>query len=92
MKRRLLEQFDMIKLSIKSIESSRSTKELRRNQMLVKVWNNTFKFLIDQSKSEYEKSIYRAYYGMLNDSTAQSLTWDEMKKLVALIMKGGVLL
>lgn len=61
------------------------------NQQLVKVWNNTFKFLIDQADNEYDRAICMSMYGALNDKIAHELTWEQMKKLTESIMEGTLI-
>jgi len=92
MKKQIVAQFSIIRASIKTIENGRSSKQLRMNQQLVKVWNNTFKFLMAQAQNEYDRAICRAYYGMLSDQTAKELSWEEMKFFTINIMKGEFLL
>lgn len=85
-------QFVVIRASIRTLDQSRTRSDLRKNQMLLKVWNNTFKWLEDQAQTEWDKSICLMYYGMLSDRQARLLSWDEFKKLTDMILKGDVLL
>lgn len=91
MKKQIKGQFAIIRASMKMIEGGRSNKDLRRNQQLVKVWNNTFKWLMEHSENEYDRAICRAFYGMLSDKTAQELTWEQMKKITEQIIEGELL-
>ena len=83
--------YPIINNSIITIETSKARSDERRNQMLLTSWNNIFNYLMENSNSNYDKAVYRALYGMINDKTCKLLTWDEMKKFVKSIMKGDIL-
>lgn len=91
MKKQIKDQFCVIRMSMRNIENSRSRQDAAKNRQLLKVWNNTFKWLIDNSDNEYEKALALTYYGAIGNQTAELLNWEQFKKLVNDIMKGELL-
>ena len=91
MKKQIKEQFAIIKYSMKTIDNSRTREDVRKNQQLLKVWNNTFKWLMDHAESDEDKALALTFYGMLGNQTAELISWNEFKKLVTNIMEGELL-
>ena len=92
MRKDIKDQFAVIKSSMRMIENSRAREDVSKNKQLLKVWNNTFKWLQDHSKNKYDEAICIAYYGALSVHQCEILTWVQFKKLVNDIMKGEMLL
>lgn len=86
------QQFQIIKNAIRVIDNSRTRTDLRKNQALLKSWNNSFKWLEDNAKTNYDRAIVLAYYGALSARHCQMLNWEQFKKLTLDIMKGEMLL
>lgn len=85
-------QFDIIRATIKTIDSSKTRFDLRKNQSLLKMWNNVFKYLESQARTSWDKSICLMYYSMLSERQARMLSWNEFKTLAEMVMCGEVLL
>ena len=91
MKKQIRDQFCVIRMSMRNIENSRAREDAAKNRQLLKVWNNTFKWLMDNADNEYEKALALAYYGAIGNQTAELLNWEQFKRLVNDIMKGELL-
>lgn len=81
-------QFHIIRQSIGAIDVSKARTDIRKNQMLVKMWNAVFGNMIDTSEDPVNRAYYRALYGVLSDKTARELTWYQMKEFTNSIMEG----
>ena len=88
MKKKILDRFVTIKGLIKTVDSSRATTDLRRNQMMLRLWNDQWNWLIDQLDNPKDIAKARVLYGMLSNKIALTLSWDEFKELIYDIMKG----
>ena len=82
-------QFQIIRQSIGTIDVSKARTDIRKNQMLVKMWNAAIGYMIDISKDPVNRAYYRALYGALSDKTAKELTWQQMKSFADSIMEGA---
>lgn len=88
MKKQIKDQFAIIRCSMKMIEGSRTREDVRRNQQLLKVWNNTFKWLMDHAETNEDRALALIYYGALGNQVCELVDWTTFKALVEKIMKG----
>ena len=88
----LKEVMQQINMSIDNIECSRTRSDYRKNQSLLKIWNNAFKFAEEQADNEWNAAIALMYYGALSERHSRMLTWEQFSKLAKMILRGGALL
>lgn len=81
-----------IQLSIDNIECSRTRSDYRKNQSLLKIWNNVFKYLEDTADDEWTAAIALMYYGALSERHSKMLNWQQFSELAKMILRGGRLL
>lgn len=86
------EIMQQINMSIENIECSRTRSDYRKNQSLLKIWNNAFKFAEEQATDEWEAAIALMYYGALSERHSKMLTWQQFSELAKMILRGGRLL
>lgn len=86
------EIMQQISMSIENIECSRTRSDYRKNQSLLKIWNNAFKFAEEQADDEWEKAIALMYYGALSERHSRMLNWQQFSKLAKMILQGWNLL
>lgn len=91
MKKDIKDQFSIIRCSMKMIDTSRTREDVRKNQQLLKVWNNTFKFLMDHAESNEDRALALIYYGALGNQVCELVDWNGFKSLVEKLMKGELL-